>query len=126
MKKTFLFVTFFAICYGAFAQLPFGTYEPTPLQSSNNQIESDTEIIRVSGYVEDFQSVRKVSLKVAFKTDFYGNEKITVLELREKESGVFSGGDKWKTVNVPAYYCKGDCNFTFYARYLGGYIYFDY
>lgn len=125
MKKLLLLVAFFTICSGTFAQSPFTVYEPTPSNNQSNQGEIETT--RVSGFVKDLSGVRKVSLQVAFKTDSYGKEIVTVVKILEKQSSYYStyGGNNWKTVNARANYCNDNCDFTFYASYNGGYIFFD-
>ncbi len=126
MKKFLFLAAFLAFCSGAFAQSPFVTYEARPtLGGQSNQDEKETT--RVSGYVKDLSGVRKVSLKVSFKTDSYGKEIVTVVKILEQQSSYYStyGGNNWKSVNARAYYCNDNCDFTFYASYNGGYIFFD-
>lgn len=128
MKKILLLSTLIAISLGVYAQSPFVTYHPTPSYNQSNQEPQET--IRVSGYVKDFSGVRKVSLQIAYKTDSYGNESVVVVKLLEMQTEISSkfstyGGNKWKTVNARASYCNDNCDFTFYASYNGGYIFFD-
>lgn len=125
MKKFLLLTSFFALFTVVSAQSPYVTYEPTPSINQSNQDEKETT--RVSGYVKDLSGVRKVSLKVSFKTDSYGKEIVTVVKILEQQSSYYStyGSNTWKTVNARAYYCNDNCDFTFYASYNGGYIFFD-
>lgn len=125
MKKCLVLSVLLFYYFVTFAQSPFVTYEPAPSASQSNQGESETT--RVSGYVKDLSGVRKVSLKVSFKTDSYGKEIVTVVKILEQQSSYYStyGGNNWKTVNARAYYCNDNCDFTFYASYNGGYIFFD-
>lgn len=118
-------IAFVAISLSSSAQSPFVTYEPTPSTNQSNQ--GDKETTRVTGYVKDLSgNVRKVSLQVSFRIDSNGKETVTILKLLEKQSSYFTNsGNNWKTVNARAYYCNDNCDFTFYASYAGGYIYFD-
>lgn len=131
MKKLLILLAFTAVSLGSFAQSPFVTYEPTPTTTQSNPYNSQqVQTNRITGYVKDFSGVRKVSLQVAYRTDSYGNDIVTVVKLLELQTGISSkfstyGGNKWKTVNARAQYCNGNCDFTFYASYNGGYIFFD-
>lgn len=120
-----LLIVFFVTYLGVSAQSPYSVYEPTP--SINQSIQGEKETTRVSGYLKDLSGVRKVSLQVTFKTDSYGKEVVTVVKILEKQSSYYStyGGNSWKSVNVRAYYCNDNCDFTYYASYNGGYIFFD-
>jgi len=119
-------IAFVAISLSSSAQSPFTTYRPAPSAGESNQ--SNTETTRVTGYIKNLSGeFSKVSLQVSFMTDSYGRESVTVVRMLEKKSDPFVtyGGNNWKTINAKAYYCNSNCDFTFYASYAGGYIYFD-